>query len=87
MGPISRCADPSLIVIGKHGLIMIRGNNQGLLLPQVPVEWGWDRPTFLDQLCRKAGLRPGDWKEGAALYWFEAVVLWKEYFHRSRVLI
>ena len=47
------------IQVGRDGLVMQRGHYQGLLLPQVPVEWGWDRKTFLEQTCRKAGL-PSD---------------------------
>lgn len=44
------------IEIGKHGLLIRKGFNAGLLLPQVPVEFNWDRKTFLEQLCLKAGL-------------------------------
>ncbi len=75
LSPITLCPDPEAVEIGRHGLIIVKNGRQGLLLPQVPVEWGWDRLTFLDQLCAKAGLRAGDWKQGADLYWFEAVVL------------
>ena len=75
MSPITRCTDPSQIVIGRHGLIMRRGRNQGLLLPQVPVEWEWDRETFLAQACRKAGLPPDAWHDpDTEIYWFEALV-------------
>ena len=75
LGPILPCPDPEAIEIGRHGLVIVKQGRQGLLLPQVPVEWGWDRLTFLDQLCAKAGLKAGEWKEGAELLWFEAVVL------------
>lgn len=75
MGPITLCADPELIQIGRHGLIMRRDNRQGLLLPQVPLEWGWDRQTFLSQTCVKAGLPPQSWREKETeILWFEAVV-------------
>lgn len=80
MGPITPCRDPGAIVIGRHGLIMKKGAKQGLLLPQVPVEWGWEREKFLDQTCLKAGLAPGEWKDawktpgGTELYWYEAEV-------------
>ncbi len=37
--------------------------SRGLLLPQVPVEHGWDRLTFLEQTCNKAGLPPDAWKD------------------------
>ncbi len=76
MGPITRCEDPSLVRVGRHGLIMRRGNRQGLLLPQVPVEWEWDRDTFLDQTCHKAGLPPDAWHDpDTEIYWFEAFIV------------
>lgn len=76
MGPITRCEDPSRIVVGRHGLIMRKGSQQGLLLPQVPVEWEWDRETFLAQTCRKAGLPPDAWHDpDTEIYWFEAFIL------------
>jgi uncharacterized protein len=62
------------IEIGKHGLVVTLGGQRGLLLPQVPVEQGWDRLTFLEQTCRKAGLFPDAWKAGAMLEVFTAEV-------------
>ncbi|MDR3640818.1 MAG: AmmeMemoRadiSam system protein A [Humidesulfovibrio sp.] len=74
LGPIEPCPDPKLVVVGRHGLIMRQGARQGLLLPQVPMEWGWDREQFLAQTCRKAGLPATAWRDPAtAIYWFEAV--------------
>jgi uncharacterized protein (TIGR00296 family) len=52
---------PDSIEVGKDGLIVTRGVNQGLLLPQVPVEWRWDAEEFLTQCCMKAGLTPDSW--------------------------
>jgi len=49
------------IVVGRHGSIVRNGPYQGLLLPQVAVEWGWDATTFLEQSCLKAGLTPDMW--------------------------
>jgi AmmeMemoRadiSam system protein B/AmmeMemoRadiSam system protein A len=63
LSPLSDVRDPSTVVVGTHGLIVSRGSNRGLLLPQVPTEWGWDRETFLAQTCAKAGLPEGAWKE------------------------
>ena len=62
------------IEIGKHGLIISKGMHRGVLLPQVPVEWGWNRADFLNAVCQKAGLPDGAWKEGAELYVFTAQV-------------
>jgi AmmeMemoRadiSam system protein A len=65
---------PEGVEIGIHGLLVSMGFRRGLLLPQVPVEHGWDRITFLEQTCRKAGLPPDAWEKGAALEAFTAEV-------------
>jgi len=62
------------IVVGRDGLIISQGSYRGLLLPQVPVEHGWDCITFLEQTCRKAGLPLDAWKTGAAIEAFTAEV-------------
>ncbi|MCG7854414.1 MAG: TIGR00296 family protein, partial [Methanoregulaceae archaeon] len=49
-------ARPAAVEVGKHGLIVQGYGRSGLLLPQVPVEWGWDSTEFLDHTCMKAGL-------------------------------
>lgn len=66
--------NPEEIVLGKHGLVVSRGSFRGLLLPQVPLQWGWDRETFLAQTCRKAGLPSDAWKMGATIEAFSAEV-------------
>jgi AmmeMemoRadiSam system protein B/AmmeMemoRadiSam system protein A len=58
-----RITDTHEIQVGVHGIIMRRSYRQGLLLPQVAAEYGWDRQTFLEQTCRKAGLPPNAWKD------------------------
>ena len=65
---------PEQIEIGRHGLVVSVGLYRGLLLPQVPVEHGWDRLTFLQQTCRKAGLPTDAWQQGATLEAFTAEV-------------
>lgn len=64
MGPIERVRGIEEIVVGRDGLIITRGRFAGLLLPQVATEYGWDRETFLDQTCVKAGLPAGSWRSG-----------------------
>ncbi len=77
--PLVPVEDPEDIQVGSHGLMVCLGPNRGLLLPQVPEEWGWEREEFLAQTCRKAGLSPGSWKDPAAeLYSFEAEVFGEE---------
>lgn len=66
---------PDEVVPGKHGLIIRCGFNQGLLLPQVASEYGWDRPTFLANLCLKAGLPTDAWmRDDCSLFAFTAEV-------------
>jgi len=62
------------VEVGRHGLMVSHLGRRGLLLPQVPVELGWDRETFLDQTCVKAGLPPDAWRRGATLQAFTAEV-------------
>ena len=62
------------IELGKHGIIVTLGQNRGLLLPQVPVEWDWDLDTYLRHGCMKAGLEEDAWKEGAEIQVFSAQV-------------
>ena len=74
LSPLEPVPDPAQVEVGKHGLMVVDGPNRGLLLPQVPVEWGWDREQFLEHTCLKAGLARDAWKKGAQLYWFSAQV-------------
>ena len=53
------------IEIGRDGLIVEQGIFKGLLLPQVPVEQGWDKEEFLSHTCMKAGLLPDAWFDKA----------------------
>ncbi|MEO2118066.1 MAG: TIGR00296 family protein [Methanocaldococcus sp.] len=63
------------IKIGRDGLIIEYGFYRGLLLPQVPVEYGWDVEEYLAHLCLKAGLPPDMWlAEGVKIYRFEAQI-------------
>jgi AmmeMemoRadiSam system protein A len=66
--------DAATIVVGRDGLIIEQGARKGLLLPQVAIEHGWDRDTFLAHTCVKAGLPPDAWRWGARILRFEAEV-------------
>lgn len=70
----ARPARPEEVQVGVHGLVVSRDGMRGLLLPQVAVEHGWDRETFLSQTCRKAGLPPDAWRRGASLRCFTAEI-------------
>jgi AmmeMemoRadiSam system protein A len=69
---------PETIEVGRHGLIISRAGYRGLLLPQVPVEHGWDRIAFLEQTCRKSGLPLDAWQKGATIEAFTAEVFGDE---------
>jgi AmmeMemoRadiSam system protein A len=75
LGKLMPIKGPDDFTIGKHGLYITRGFRSGVLLPQVAVECGWDALTFLEQVCRKAGLPQDSWKSAdSSLYAFEGFV-------------
>ena len=79
MSPLKKIDDISEIQVGKHGLIIRKGYHSGLLLPQVATEYNWDRDTFLQQTCLKAGLKKDAWKsDNADIYIFSAQVFHEE---------
>ena len=66
---------PEEVEVGRHGLVIGYRGRRGVLLPQVPVEHGWDRQTFLEHTCGKAGLPEDTWKkQGVELLGFTAAV-------------
>lgn len=67
------------VEIGKHGLIVECLGHSGLLLPQVPIEWGWDVEEFLSHTCMKAGLTPDCWlRRDARISRFSAQIFAEE---------
>ena len=74
LSPMNPVKDIKDIQIGKHGLVIRKGVHSGLLLPQVAGELGWDRDTYLKNLCAKAGLPEYAWKD-AELYTFTAEII------------
>ena len=77
---------PKSIVIGRDGLIIQFGRRRGLLLPQVPVEWGWGPEEFLEQLCAKAGLPSDAWKLKDATIWSFTGEIFKEKSPRGEIV-
>ncbi len=66
---------PSKVKVGRDGLIVKSGFNSGLLLPQVPKEYGWNEEEFLGHTCEKAGLSKEQWKEkDTKILKFEGIV-------------
>ncbi len=75
LSPLRHVRDVREIVVGKHGIYMKNGDAEGLLLPQVAVDERWDRTTYLEQTCGKAGMPPNCWKDhGTDIFMFTAVV-------------
>jgi AmmeMemoRadiSam system protein A len=75
LSPMEICPDPRAVKVGVHGLYLIHRGRAGVLLPQVPVEQGWNLDEYLDYICVKAGLPSRSYEApGAELYTFTAVV-------------
>ena len=63
LSPFRTVKNPDEVIAGTHGIMITKDYYRGLLLPQVAVEYDWDRDTFLSFTCRKAGLPPDAWKD------------------------
>lgn len=73
--PLKRIGDINEIEVGKHGILIRKGYHSGVLLPQVATDYNWDKITFLNQTCLKAGLHESCWKdEDTEIYIFSAEV-------------
>lgn len=69
LSPLSPARDPTDVEVGRHGVLLQARGREALLLPQVPMEHGWDRETYLDQVSRKAGLPQGAWRWPESRLW------------------
>jgi len=78
LSPMKKVKDVSEVKVGRDGLYIVKGYCRGVLLPQVAVECCWDRDTFLEHTCLKAGLPANGWKNGADIYTFNAEVFGEE---------
>lgn len=74
VGNFRRVAAPQEIEIGRHGILLVKEQNRGILLPQVAVEMGLDAVGFMETACRKASLPTNAWKQGATIQSFTAQV-------------
>ncbi len=75
LSPLKKVADIKEIEVGKHGILIKKDFYQGLLLPQVATDYGWNRTQFLEQTCHKAGLHKDCFKEkNCEIYIFSATV-------------
>ena len=74
LSPLKLIASVDSVTVGIHGLYIVKNNNRGVLLPQVAVEYGWDRDAFLRHACLKAGLPEDAWMKDCEIYTFTALV-------------
>ncbi|WP_461257982.1 AmmeMemoRadiSam system protein A [Treponema sp. R80B11-R83G3] len=75
LSPMSPCSDPRQVKVGVHGILLTGRGRSGVLLPQVPVEQGWNLDEYLDYICVKAGLPQGAYNApDTQLYTFTAIV-------------
>jgi len=79
LSPMTPCPDPRQVKVGVHGLYLIHNGRSGVLLPQVPVEQGWNLDQYLEYICVKAGVPPGSYNApDARLLTFTAIVFGEE---------
>jgi len=72
--PLREVSGAAEIVVGRDGVVLVKDGHSAVFLPQVATEQKWNREEMLDNLCAKAGLPPGSWKQGAQFSTFQAVV-------------
>jgi len=81
LSPLEKIANVEEIEVGRDGIYLEHGYHRGVLLPQVATEYGWDRATFLEQTCHKAGLPPDAWQRPeTTIYRFSAEIFNEEEF-------
>lgn len=74
LSPLQKVAKAEDIIVGEHGVYLIKNGYSSVFLPQVAPEQGWDRKTMLEHLSIKAGLDKDAWHHGAEFYVFTAQV-------------
>lgn len=85
LSPMRPVASPDSVVVGKHGVVIKKSGCSAVFLPQVPVEEGWDRDTYLCQLCLKARLPKDAWQsKDAQLYVFTGQVFGEKELGRQQ---
>ncbi len=76
LSPLEKIDDVEQIEVGTHGIYIEKNFSRGVLLPQVATDYGWDRNTFLQQTCLKAGLKTDSWQSADAdIYIFSAQII------------
>jgi len=78
--PLKEIKDVNEIEVGTHGIVIEQGPYSGLLLPQVATDYGWDRITFLEHTCKKAGLHSDAWQDSETVI----KIFSAEIFHENK---
>ena len=78
LSPLRQASSVDEIIVGTHGIYIVKGICHGVLLPQVATEYGWDRDTFLKHTCMKAGLPENAWQKDCEIYIFSAEIFGEE---------
>ena len=85
LSPLRPVPSPDSVIVGKHGVVIKKAGHGAVFLPQVPVEQGWNRETYLSELCRKALLPRDAWKSpDAKLYVFTGQVFGEKELGRQQ---
>lgn len=71
LSPLTQVKGARAVRLGRDGVLLRKAGREAVFLPQVATEQGWDRVQMMEALCRKAGLPPGDWRQGAELFTFQ----------------
>ncbi len=80
LSPLEKIVDTDIIEVGKHGIYIEKDLRRGVLLPQVATDHDWDRETFLDQTCIKAGLPEKAWQSpNVTIYIFSGQIVTEEH--------
>lgn len=76
LSTLYKTKEPSDIIVGEHGIYLEKDGQRGVLLPQVAIEQQWDRESFLQHTCQKAGLPKDAWQAADCdIYLFTAQIM------------
>lgn len=81
--PLEEIDSPDEVEVGRDGVYLTKGSHSSVFLPQVPVEFRWNRDQYLSQLAKKAGLPEDGWREGCQFQTFQSFRFSESDLHRT----